>query len=225
MARYSTGERTKERLIEAAGELAAERGFASVSTRDVAKRAGENLGSIHYHFGGKDGLFEEVVNLALKPQVDNPLSQVLAQYEGDLDDPAVKAEAVSRGIRWFMETVFALDRPKWCSRVIYQLLRSQGPLRNLLTAKVMDPSSGAFESLLRRVDPSMSKVDAVCELLVICAPIFFHADYSDVVAGKLGSSDLEPSYLGRLERRILERTLWALGLPGVPCLSEEEGQS
>lgn len=222
MARYSTGERTKERLIEAAGELAAERGFASVSTRDIAKKAGENVGSIHYHFGGKDGLFEEVVNLALKPQVDNPLSQVLARYDGELDDPSIKARAVIRGIRWFMETVFSSDRPKWCSRVIYQLLRSQGPLRDLLTVKVMDPSSEAFESLLRTVDPSMSKMDAVCELLVICAPIFFHADYSEVVIRKLKSDCLEPCYLERLERRVVERSLYALGLPGVPYSREEE---
>lgn len=217
MTRYSTGDRTKDRLIDAAGELAAERGFGSVSTRDIAKRAGENVGSIHYHFGSKDGLFEEVVNLALKPQVDNPLSRVLADYEGSLDDPAVKAEAVRRGIRWFMETVFSLDRPKWCCRVIYQLLRLQGPLRDLLTVKVMDPSSKAFESLLRTVDPSMSATEAVCELLVICAPIFFHADYSDVVVRKLGVNGLEPSYLDRLERRIVERSLWALGLPSSQC--------
>ena len=221
MARYSTGERTKERLIEAAGELAAERGFASVSTRDVAKRAGENVGSIHYHFGGKDGLFEAVVNRALKPQVDNPLSQVLAKYEGELDDPVVKAKAIRQGIRWFMETVFSSDRPKWCSKVIYQLLRSEGALRDLLTARVMDPSSQAFESLLLTIDPSMSKMEAICEFLVICAPIFFHADYSDIVVRKLGTSDLETSYLERLECRILERTLWALGLPGVPIIEKE----
>ena len=58
MATYETSIKTKEALINAAGELAAEKGFASVSTRAIALRADENVGSIHYHFGSKEKLFE-----------------------------------------------------------------------------------------------------------------------------------------------------------------------
>jgi AcrR family transcriptional regulator len=61
MGEYSKGERTRLALIEATGELAAELGFSNVSTRAVAERSGENIGTIHYHFGGKDGLFVAVV--------------------------------------------------------------------------------------------------------------------------------------------------------------------
>jgi TetR/AcrR family transcriptional regulator, regulator of cefoperazone and chloramphenicol sensitivity len=47
---------TRERLIEAALELFGAKGFSATSTREIAKAAGTNIGSITYHFGGKAGL-------------------------------------------------------------------------------------------------------------------------------------------------------------------------
>jgi AcrR family transcriptional regulator len=44
---------TKERILDAAERLFAERGFAGTSLRSVTKQAGVNLAAIHYHFGAK----------------------------------------------------------------------------------------------------------------------------------------------------------------------------
>ncbi len=52
---------TKDRLVDVAGRMFAERGFDGVSVREIIRAAGANLGAVTYHFGGKDGLFEEVV--------------------------------------------------------------------------------------------------------------------------------------------------------------------
>ena len=53
---------TRERLVRIGGELFARHGFDGVSVREIVSRAGANLGSITYHFGGKEGLFREVVS-------------------------------------------------------------------------------------------------------------------------------------------------------------------
>ncbi len=47
---------TKSALIEAAFKRFAEKGFAATSTREIAAAAQTNIGSITYHFGGKQGL-------------------------------------------------------------------------------------------------------------------------------------------------------------------------
>lgn len=47
---------TREKLIEAALELFGAKGFTATSTREIAKAADTNIGSITYHFGGKAGL-------------------------------------------------------------------------------------------------------------------------------------------------------------------------
>jgi AcrR family transcriptional regulator len=50
------GDATRLALIHAALDLFGAKGFDAASTRAVAAAAGANLGSIAYHFGGKQGL-------------------------------------------------------------------------------------------------------------------------------------------------------------------------
>ncbi len=49
------------RIIEAADELFCTQGFAAVSIRDIALRAGVKKASVFYHFGNKEKLFELVL--------------------------------------------------------------------------------------------------------------------------------------------------------------------
>lgn len=47
---------TRAALIEAGLKLFGERGYAATSTREIAAEANANIGSIAYHFGGKEAL-------------------------------------------------------------------------------------------------------------------------------------------------------------------------
>jgi len=49
--------RTRTRLLAAAGELFAARGFRGTTIRDVATRARANVAAAHYHFGSKEALY------------------------------------------------------------------------------------------------------------------------------------------------------------------------
>jgi AcrR family transcriptional regulator len=51
---------TRERILGAAEELFASRGFAGASLRQVTSTANVNLAAVNYHFGSKDKLIEEV---------------------------------------------------------------------------------------------------------------------------------------------------------------------
>ena len=62
--------KTRERLLAAAERMFAERGFEGVSVREIVAAADANLGAVTYHFGGKDGLFAEVINSKTQPLLD-----------------------------------------------------------------------------------------------------------------------------------------------------------
>lgn len=65
----------RDALLAAAVELFAEHGPASVSIRDVARHAGVNHGLVHRHFGGKDDLLAEALEVgasALVPAATAP---------------------------------------------------------------------------------------------------------------------------------------------------------
>jgi len=54
-------EKTRTKLIEAAGQLFAEKGFNGVTVRDIAKTADTHLSALNYHFRTKDALYHEVL--------------------------------------------------------------------------------------------------------------------------------------------------------------------
>src|SRR5438067_941096 len=56
---------TRERLLKAAAQLFADRGFKKVTIRDICKAAKANVASVNYHFGDKSGLYREVLQLAI----------------------------------------------------------------------------------------------------------------------------------------------------------------
>jgi TetR/AcrR family transcriptional regulator len=53
----------REKLLAAATELFARKGFAAVSIREIARTAKANSALISYHFGSKEGLYQEVLEL------------------------------------------------------------------------------------------------------------------------------------------------------------------
>lgn len=55
---------TRERVLEAASELFAQRGFRSASARAISAKAGANAAAISYHFRGKRGVYEAVLTYA-----------------------------------------------------------------------------------------------------------------------------------------------------------------
>ena len=81
------GEESRRRILDAAEELFAERGFDRTSFADIADRSGISRGSIPWHFENKNGLVmavvERAVNRAMPPERYKsvpPLTEVVDDY-------------------------------------------------------------------------------------------------------------------------------------------------
>ena len=57
---------TRNRLMNVAARLFAAQGFKRVTVRDICRDAGANVAAINYHFGDKEGLYTEVVRMAIQ---------------------------------------------------------------------------------------------------------------------------------------------------------------
>ena len=92
---------TRARLLAAAADLFAHKGFHAVSTEAVAEAADRTTGAVYAHFGGKDGLLlalleewrSKTVNeieaeLDVTPHVDDRLLALWARFIAHGDEPA-----------------------------------------------------------------------------------------------------------------------------------------
>jgi TetR/AcrR family transcriptional regulator len=60
--RTRSPEEVKQKILVAAEELFAEKGFASTSIREIASRAGVNSAMIYYYFEDKQGLYRNIID-------------------------------------------------------------------------------------------------------------------------------------------------------------------
>ena len=77
---------TRDRIIDVAEQLFAERGIDAVSVRDIIAAAGANTAAIHYHFGSKQGLVEAILAQRAADVTARRERQLVAlEARGDLD--------------------------------------------------------------------------------------------------------------------------------------------
>ena len=70
---------TRDRLIAVALEMFSEHGYDKVSVRELANRADANIAAINYHFSGKKGLYDAVIEFIIN-YMDSWAMPVLEDY-------------------------------------------------------------------------------------------------------------------------------------------------
>ena len=93
---------TKDKILDAAEELFAERGYYGVSIRDITRHAGVELALANYHFGPKEELFRHVI---ARRAVDNS-SRQMASLHRAIAAASGRPPSVEALVRAFCEPMF-----------------------------------------------------------------------------------------------------------------------
>ncbi|HSO20012.1 MAG TPA: CerR family C-terminal domain-containing protein [Desulfosarcina sp.] len=83
MAKREDGKETRRRLLNAACEVFAQKGYRNAKVAEICRRAGANVASVNYYFGDKDSLYKEAYLQALERIGARFFPQTAA---GSLDD-------------------------------------------------------------------------------------------------------------------------------------------
>ena len=92
------GAATRERLLDAAYVLFAEKGYAATSTAQICRRAGAVKTALYWHFDSKEGLLAAALERAALAQVEE--IQKSAYLEGD---PLSRLDRFLTGLRQLVE--------------------------------------------------------------------------------------------------------------------------
>lgn len=120
---------TRQRIIEAAGEIFASHGYQGATVRQITERAGVNLAAINYHFGDKAELYAEVLSVC----------RCSAQEIDALPWP--ESAPPEEQVRFFIERLVRRlmnpERPKW-HRLVFtrEMLDPTGVLDRLAKEKM-----------------------------------------------------------------------------------------
>lgn len=148
---------TPERLLDAAEELFAEKGFGSTSVRDITNLAGTNLASVNYHFGGKQNLYASVFQRMLEVLREHRI----AGLKKVIHQPGADLKAILQTFsRVFLEPLVEGSRgPRMMQLFMREMVEPRLP-RGMIVSELLEPISLAFREALSRECPGLGDEEA-----------------------------------------------------------------
>ncbi len=137
----------KERILYEAEALFAERGFYTVTIREITQAARCNLASVNYHFGNKQNLYMEVFRCRWKPRA----KRIMARFESVL---AARKEVTLAGIvhavaEAFIKGPLSDEERLRHSQLMIREMASPTEAFEMIVGEVIGPFHRKLASLIR----------------------------------------------------------------------------
>ncbi len=151
---------TRDRVLDVAERLFAERGLDAVSIRDITGAAGVNLGAINYHFGTKEKLVAAVLERRIVPTSEQR-HKALAALEKAAESGLPSLEAVLEAM-FRPEVERAMDPKRGGStfgKLMARCFMDPNPAVEKVIHEHFEPVARRFDALLVRVMPGLKTDD------------------------------------------------------------------
>jgi AcrR family transcriptional regulator len=166
---------TRERLLEAAGQVFSEAGFRAATVREIVRRASANIAAVNYHFRDKEALYAAVL--------EHYAHEAVAKYppQGGLKAGATPEEQLHAFVRAFLLRIFdkghqavhgklmaheMIEPTRALGRIVEQVIRPMyGRLCSIVKALAGPRASEA------EVEASAKSVVGQCLFYKHCSPV------------------------------------------------------
>ncbi len=137
---------TKARLLDAAGEEFADKGFELARVRTICERAGANLAAVNYHFGDKETLYVEALREAHRCGME-PDDEC---FDAELS-PALRLRSF---IHHFLGRVLSMNRPEdWQHRLMLREMIAPTTFSEILVREGIRPRFERIKALMAEICP------------------------------------------------------------------------
>ncbi len=162
---------TREKLIEAAGEIFAEKGLHGTSIRDITQRAGANVASVNYHFHDKFELYAQVLRRAHQGIVAAMSRPLTAKTPEGRFRELITA---------MLKSALDPSRPKWQTRVLGRELFQPTPVLDLMYDLVR-PTAHRLSQTMGEMRPDLSFQQLTLAAAGVVARAVFHVYHGHLV--------------------------------------------
>ncbi|MBN2432013.1 MAG: CerR family C-terminal domain-containing protein [Acidobacteria bacterium] len=137
--------KTRTRLLEAAAELFAEKGFNGTTVRDICHRAEANVAAVNYHFKNKRQLYDAVIRTAIE----------FALHSFPLNPPRriqpTPEERLYHFVLAFLRRRLDKNRPDWQRRLLMREMANPGPGTRSLVAEIVERNHDLLLGIVREI--------------------------------------------------------------------------
>lgn len=205
------GKITRSKILETAGRLIAEQGYAHTTSKSIAQNAEVDLAAINYHFGGRDGLYRAVLAEGHRRYLD--IAELSALAESSMEPRAKLTHFFKRIVGRLIE------EQSWHARVLMRELLSPSVQRmDFIQTEVM-PKAFYIRRLLHQITGIPEEDPAILRCLMsVMAPCLSLILLS---AGGALTDEIRQAVLGVGGTALIEH-LTRFSLAGLAAISENQ---
>lgn len=199
----SVADATREKLIEAAGRVFAERGFHGTTVREICLRAGANVAAVNYHFGDKLGLYAEILRRLVRASASD-VEMVLARDERGL----TPEERLRRIIAARVRGVLRANRPDWASLLMTHEFARPSPAMARVVNEAIRPIYDAVREIAGEILglPRDHETTRMCVHSII-AQVIHYVQARPILAQLWPELRMTPEQIDRIANHVAEFSL------------------
>ncbi len=133
---------TRQRLLDAAARLFAERGFQDVTVRDICGQAGANVAAVNYYFRDKSGLYQEVIQ-----QIIGFMQQMMERAHAAGPNKSAE-ERLRHYIRTYLQHILQGGDECWQGMLMAREMTDPTPGLDLIFQQAIRPNSERVRALI-----------------------------------------------------------------------------
>lgn len=206
----------RTRLIHAAVQLFAEKGYDAVGIREIAQAAEVNSAAVSYHFGGKEALYLEAFRTVMSCGSSGVQELAPLPAAGVPGARAAAIEGIRAHVRAFLEEIFDCGQDQfgeWGQLLIVREMQAPREALAPFMREQMAPYVTHMEACIRILRPDLDEVTRLRAGIGIHGQCLIYATHKGIIRLLLGMDPATPAGLPALAEHIAEFSLRGLGVP------------
>jgi len=167
------GPGTRRRLLDAAAELFATRGYRNVAVRDICDKAVANIAAVNYHFGSKDKLHIAAMDHARQRALHEDPAPAGPAPKG----PLTPEQRLRRHLRAMFARAFATGPSGWYMQIVLREMVDPTPALAYALDENIGPHQRRLEGIVGQVMQQDPDNDAVKDAAaaILATAIYYHS--------------------------------------------------
>ncbi len=203
-------ELVKERILNEAEALFAQKGYRGVTVREIVEAAECNLSAVNYYFGNKQKLYFEVFRSRWVPRAKR-MHECFRNFLStqSSSSPSAVVEALARA---FLEGPLSDEERQRHYQLMTRELDQPGEAFDLVYEETMRPHYRELGKLLRSIAPEEIEDEGLTLKIVSINAMVHYFNFARLAITRLTGHEYDASFKARLVQHITEFSLNGLGV-------------